>query len=388
MKCDGQRPVCTTCGSKGYDCEYPRDARKTAVRTKKDDVRLLQKQLEAVKQQLRDKSTENQRVSNLIEPSAEAACLGNSPITLQEHASNTGGHHNSPDSSTVRTLSSPQRSRNEISNYGVNHSSNHLGRPTASTLDEGLQMPPFPEQERENESSSQAHSPQVYGATSLLHDQTSRSPLANSQSTGTEVAALSEDAMRDRLISYAAIRRQEEIVLLSSPSISANIDFDGVPMDTAMHLLDLHWNRQHLSYLLTYRPAIMDSLIRNGPYVNKLLLNAIYFQSSLYSNRICVRSDPPNQTVGMAFYDRFKAFLPRYIDEPSIPTIVALLTCGACLVPHGKQSAGWIFCGIAYRMITDLGCHLDIHHRASNAGLTAIDMEIRKRGVLGSVRRG
>lgn len=88
-----------------------------------------------------------------------------------------------------------------------------------------------------------------------------------------------------RLISSAVLRRQEELTLKYSPSVAETIDFDGVPMDLAIHLLELHWNRQHLSYLLTYRPATMDSLITNGPYVNKLLLNAIYMQSSLYSDR-------------------------------------------------------------------------------------------------------
>ncbi|KEF51710.1 uncharacterized protein A1O9_12345 [Exophiala aquamarina CBS 119918] len=67
--------------------------------------------------------------------------------------------------------------------------------------------------------------------------------------------------------------------------MTANVDFDGVPMDMAMHLLDLHWNRLNLIYLQTYRPAIMDSLFNNGPYVSELLLNAIYLQSSLYSDR-------------------------------------------------------------------------------------------------------
>jgi hypothetical protein len=182
---------------------------------------------------------------------------------------------------------------------------------------------------------------QVYGATSLLHDHSSEALLANSQLKGNEEDTLLKRATQDRLISHAAIGRQREAILYSAPSVAANIDFDGVPMDIAMHLLDLHWNRQHFLYLLTYRPAIMDSLVNNGPYVNKLLLNAIYLQGSLDSDRTSLRLDPQDpQTTGMAFYDRFKASLVHYIDKPTMPTVVALLTCGACLVPHGKQSAG------------------------------------------------
>ena len=242
------------------------------------------------------------------------------------------------------------------------------------------------------EADPEAGSPRVYGATSMLHDQDSESPLTNCQgrtAPGAEDTAtrdgLLDDVVRDRLISFAALRAQEEWALhYYAPSHTANIDFDGVPMEMAMHLLDLHWNRQHLSYLLTYRPAIMDSLIRNGPHVNKLLLNAIYLQSSLYSDRISLRSDPADpQTVGKTFFDRFKALLGHYILKPTIPTIVALLTCGASLVPHGRQSEGWVICGIAYRMITDLGCHLDVRPGGTGgtpgSKLAAIDVEMRRR---------
>jgi hypothetical protein len=119
------------------------------------------------------------------------------------------------------------------------------------------------------EGDSDEDSPQTYGATGLLHDRSSTiepTPRQNQPSQDSWAIA----GARDRLIAYAAIHQQEEIALHSSPNFGANIDFDGVPPETAMHLLDLHWNRQHLSYLLTYRPAIMDSLINNRPNVNKL----------------------------------------------------------------------------------------------------------------------
>ena len=224
---------------------------------------------------------------------------------------------------------------------------------------------------------------QVYGATSLLHDHLSEILLANSQSKENEDDIRLKSARQDRLIAYAAISRQREITLHSMPSITANIDFDGVSVDMGMHLLELHWNRQHLSYLVTYRPAIMDSLVNNGPYVNKLLLNAIYLQSSLYSDRNSLLLDPRDpQTTGMVFYNRFKALLGGYVDKPTPPTVAALLTCGACLVPHGKQSAGWLFCGMAYRMIIDLGYHLDIakYPKAEvEFGLSVVDLEMRRR---------
>lgn len=224
---------------------------------------------------------------------------------------------------------------------------------------------------------------QVYGGTSLLHDQSSRDFWSNTPKEADEVDGTLKRAARDRLISLAALSRQRETILISNPSMTANIDFDGVPMNMAMHLLDLHWNRLHLIYLQTYRPAIMDSLINNGPYVSKLLLNAIYLQSSLYSDRKGLEMDAQTpRTTGMAFYKRFKELVVDCIDRPNMPTVVGILICGTCLVPYGKQKAGWVYCGMAYRMMVDLGYHLNIPKTPEEGNkfrLSATDIEIRRR---------
>lgn len=220
-----------------------------------------------------------------------------------------------------------------------------------------------------------------YGATSLHHDPLNEKPICQNSLSEEEKQFMIEIA-RDRLMAYAAKKRQEEIVLYSSPGILQNIDFDGISPETAMHLLDLHWNRQHLSYLQTYRPAIMDSLINGGPYVNKLLLNAIYFSIFPYSDRESLRADPEHpQSMGMKFYNRFKSLVVDYIDQPSIATAVAFLTCGSSLVPHGKQSAAWVFCGIGYRMVMDLGYHLEDPYPETESGvrLAAVEIELRRR---------
>lgn len=246
----------------------------------------------------------------------------------------------------------------------LNNAGNHFPSPRITPQDEDVEV----------------GSLHVYGATSLLHDESSENLLTKSHKRSLEVRFSSKEATSDHLISYAAIRKQRELALYSAPSLASNIDFDGVPMNLAMHLFDLHWNRQHLSYLLTYRPAIMDSLMSNGPYVNKLLLNALYLQSSMYSDRSMLRSDSKDHSS--AFYERFKSLLVHYIDKPTIPTIIALLTCGACLIPRGKQDAGWVYCGIAYRMITAIGCHLDVQagsQGGTNLKLTPIDIEMRRR---------
>lgn len=223
----------------------------------------------------------------------------------------------------------------------------------------------------------------VHGVSSIFHSPT-LSFLTKGDTSSSE-RKLQNDVSTARLVANATLQRQHELICLRGPSLNQNIDFDGVDPEMALHLLDLHWNRQRLTYLITYRPAIMDSLINGGPYANKILLNGIYLSSSLLSDRIQLRSNPSDpQSSGDQFYHRFRCLLVDEIDKPSIPTAVGLLLCGATLVSHGRPSAGWVFCGISYRMIIDLGCHFIVDSRCSaktakSALLTDLELEMRKR---------
>ncbi|CAG9939935.1 unnamed protein product [Clonostachys rosea f. rosea IK726] len=167
-------------------------------------------------------------------------------------------------------------------------------------------------------------------------------------------------AIKDRLMSYAALQSQRETWVYNQPDI--HIDLDGCDVDLAKHLIDLHFNIQHYTYLISYRPAIIDSLASGGgPWCNKLLLNAIYYSSSLFSDRPCFREDPKGpKNIGSQFYNRFYQLLGPEIVRPSIPSAVGLLLMSASLVSHGRASAGWNLSGIAYRMVIDLGCHLTL----------------------------
>ncbi|KAL4912870.1 fungal-specific transcription factor domain-containing protein [Aspergillus aurantiobrunneus] len=260
----------------------------------------------------------------------------------------------------------------------------HGTRPISTNHGSPQQLPGQNVEKRTSvtQTSLEGHEIQVFGATSLLHGHL-EPPSADPSSEKDREDSRSKSIVRHRLIAFSAITRQKETMFYSTPSIAVHADFDGVPSDTAMHLLELHWNRLLLMYMLTYRPAIMDSLFTNGPYVNKLLLNAIYLQSSLYSDRASLRPDPESsQATGMAFYHRFKALLVYFVVKPSMPTIVALLTCGACLVQYGEQSASWVFCGMVYRMIIDLGYHLDDAKPSNNGeelGFLPVEEEIRRR---------
>lgn len=159
------------------------------------------------------------------------------------------------------------------------------------------------------------------------------------------------------------------------------LDFDGVDPDLGMHLLDLHWNRQHHAFLVTYRPAFMRDMACNGPYYSKLLLNAIYFGASKFSSRPEVRRDPDDvRTAGWLYRERVRELLGGALDRSDITTIQALLVMASSLFALGdERSAAWLYAGTAFRMIIDLGMHVDGSRLLNHRRFSDEDLEIRRR---------
>ncbi|KAK9791317.1 putative Transcription factor domain-containing protein [Seiridium cardinale] len=204
----------------------------------------------------------------------------------------------------------------------------------------------------------------VFGLTSTLHDH-----VQGIDSNASSNAASEKNNYQ--LIANAALERQKEFRIRLLP------DIDGVPLNIATHLLDLHWNRQHHTFLLTYRPALMRDLLHGGPYCSKLLLNAIFACASKYSDRIYLRDNPSDPlSAGRRFFlrcDELIASEPPF-GRPSIPTVVAFLLLGSTFIARGDISKGWAYTGFAARMVYDLGLHLDCKPKTSSE-----DIEIRRR---------
>ncbi|EGY17660.1 nitrogen assimilation transcription factor nirA [Verticillium dahliae VdLs.17] len=160
---------------------------------------------------------------------------------------------------------------------------------------------------------------------------------------------------------------------------SGALDFDGVDSVLGMHLLSLHWNRQHHSFLITYRPAFMRDMACGGPYFAKLLLNAIYFGASKFSPRHDVRKDLNDvRTAGWEFRERVRELLGSALNRSDVTTIQALLVMTNSLFVLGdERSAAWLYAGLAFRMIIDLGMHVDVPDLGRK--FSDEDLEIRRR---------
>ncbi|KAF3484036.1 uncharacterized protein GIQ15_03360 [Arthroderma uncinatum] len=203
----------------------------------------------------------------------------------------------------------------------------------------------------------------TFGPSSALQGPTK--PIISKESPVTE-------HVRNQLIANAILQRQRE------HDIRCWQEIYGVPVELAVHLLDLHWSRQHHSFLLTYRPAVMRDLIQNGPYCSEFLMNAIFACSCKYSQRIEVRDNPVDpETAGGRFFARCDQILAdqSLLNSSSIATLVGLLLLGSTYNALGQTSKGWLYTGYALRMVYDLGLHLDYKATTANAE----DIEIRRR---------
>lgn len=440
IKCDGTRPKCHDCETNGLNCIYPRDARRE-LRASKTRIQSLEDTLATVLAHMRN--------SGIVLPGdLHVTAAATSPPQAQgtppperspgNSVAGAGGFLPSPpgfslvqpevtDHINLTPISNPVEPATHKNIY-EDHSTEHGGRISETeTRNSAIHLSSdqtvngkhletvygdedVVEEEQqsgalgqnETDSMSNALSPcearvagvfhengcvtSVHGLAGIMNP-TSRERHKENISKLTRRGQTAIAETKARLISNAALQKQRETRILRQPADL--MDLDGCNPDLAKHLLDLHFNRQHYAYLVTYRPALMDSLVNGGgPWVNKLLLNAIFYSGTLYSDRECVQAVPGDDQGGCNhFYTRFRQLLVSEIHKASIPSATALLLMGAALVSRGHSSAGWSFTGIAYRMILDLGCHMMLGpDYQSGVGLGSgrklrqdLEQEIRKR---------
>lgn len=146
------------------------------------------------------------------------------------------------------------------------------------------------------------------------------------------------------------------------------------------HLLDTYFCWQHASYCVIYRPVFIRDMALGGQYFNEFLLQTICACAIRYS------PNGPNSSNVSAmeaeYMARAKALLATELDQPSsIPTIQGLLILGQRDCAHGNLSQGWMYTGMAFRAMRDMGIHLDCSRLPifGFGTLTAEDREVRRR---------
>ena len=136
--------------------------------------------------------------------------------------------------------------------------------------------------------------------------------------------------------------------------------------------------RRSPSYADGYAGFIRDMAL-GGPYFSPFLLNVIYAHACRH-----IDTEDPNYEVvgrGEVFMQRAKMLLMQEMEQvrPRIPTIQGLLILGGRQCAIGNSSEGWLYTGMAIRMIRDLGLHLNVQKVGRNEKMDPDDLEARKR---------
>lgn len=153
----------------------------------------------------------------------------------------------------------------------------------------------------------------------------------------------------------------------------------GVDMTVGMALLDIYWTWLHPLHNCVYRPCFIMDLALGGQYCSDFLLTCIF---ALAARHLPERNSSFSDIgKGEGFVEKAKELLlvEMAADKPSIPTIQGLLILGGRQCAVGKTSEGWLYTGMAIRMMIDIGLHLDTPKLAELQRWTPAETETRKR---------
>ncbi|OJJ45729.1 hypothetical protein ASPZODRAFT_68933 [Penicilliopsis zonata CBS 506.65] len=203
-----------------------------------------------------------------------------------------------------------------------------------------------------------------HGPTSLFQ---LPSGLGSGTSTSTHLVQELE-ARKERLINNAWRERAlEQMATIPEPF---------------QYLLDSHWCWIQPLFNFVYRPAFTRDMKINGPYYSDNLLDAIL----CHSVRWCKAE--PNVGPLLEQYDNGALFHRRAVSRLceslqsgfiSIPTVQTLLLLSAQECGRGNRIQAWLYSGMAFRMLDDLGITIDSRKYSNSAQLTDEDIEIRNR---------
>ncbi|KFZ07001.1 hypothetical protein V501_06851 [Pseudogymnoascus sp. VKM F-4519 (FW-2642)] len=207
-----------------------------------------------------------------------------------------------------------------------------------------------------------------HGATSFFH-----LPNAASDKPSTGIvsddpsASLDGERIRQKLVSNAWHQRALET-------------FAETP-EPFQFLLKTHWCWIQPLFNFVYRPAFTRDMEVSGPYYSHALLNTMLS----HSIRWCKKSQISHLLVpyedGEVFSRQARTLLFDELrtGQSRIPTVQTLLLLSAQECSYGNRTQAWLYSGMAFRLIEDLGICIDGQKYAGSVRLSDEDIEIRRR---------
>ncbi|KAK1461527.1 fungal specific transcription factor [Colletotrichum melonis] len=162
------------------------------------------------------------------------------------------------------------------------------------------------------------------------------------------------------------------------------------PEPIVSHLLDLFWKWQssHLlvvdrALFLRHREIWDDSEGHRGDrnFYTPCLLYAIMALASMISlDKGVVRySTSTGGVAGETFAKRARSMFDLEMDHPTISTVQAALILGSRYGAMKDNSLGWMYSGIAFRMASKLGLHLDCSKAVASGKMSQEMADLRRR---------
>lgn len=119
-----------------------------------------------------------------------------------------------------------------------------------------------------------------------------------------------------------------------------------------------------------------------GPYYSHTLLNAILSHSVRWSKtnaEICRLLVPYNDGALFSRQARTLLFEELRLGQSKVPTVQTLLLLSAQECSAGNRPQAWLYSGMAFRLIEDMGICIDGQKYAGSVQLSDEDIEIRHR---------
>ncbi|KAF2755984.1 hypothetical protein EJ05DRAFT_84599 [Pseudovirgaria hyperparasitica] len=144
-------------------------------------------------------------------------------------------------------------------------------------------------------------------------------------------------------------------------------------------LLQHYWTWQHPLHNCVYRRCFVRDSALGGPYFSPFLLNVIYAHAGRHMDPNDARFN--SIEYGERFLAKAKALLQVEMEQskPKIATIQGLLILGGRQCALGRNSEGWLYTGMAIRMLKDIGLHISPQKLRDADKLSPDDLEARKR---------
>ncbi|KAL4999429.1 fungal-specific transcription factor domain-containing protein [Aspergillus recurvatus] len=147
-------------------------------------------------------------------------------------------------------------------------------------------------------------------------------------------------------------------------------------------LLNIHWCWIQPLFNFVYRPAFTRDMEVLGPYYSHTLLNAILSHSVRWckQNKEIQKLLEPYEN-GALFLRQARSLIFSELSSghSKVPTVQTLLLLSAQECSAGNRTQAWLYSGMAFRLIEDMGITFTADGSHSELNLEDEDIEIRQR---------